>query len=585
MKSWDFYSIKLRCVGTIHTNSDDGNDDGDDPEGDDGGTLQTTVPELRGTHSVNLQSTGIMTTKVDAIVIKSTKRYNHAKKLFDEIAAHFSSNDIFTSFVDVMRTVIITCTGGDPEAGFLRIKKYITVDPRLKIPKTKEPTLLPVCNAKQGRPKHNSRGKMVRELNWTARKCSFCLSRNPVHRAGTKCEALMARGMNVELSAQNFPLISTVLVAPSSELLPFDGIRKPVFVHVQNKPASTDNLSLSNNTELEELSYICTLYVHATDCIGTFLVATTTLADWTAQTTCRVYISGSDQLGKSSKSIPQPEKRKQEGYVDGSHLFTGTPAFRDRIDGHVERLRTVWQNRVRDVEDSWVDSRIGRITGTTAKIVMVGKNKPSAIQLSQIFGLSAAFEATTQMQIGNILESQILKAYCNLQKFKLKKARGGQALTLLYQHNYVGHTPDGKTIQSKVEEAEVLEVKVVFGPHDTLTTLVKKHTHQLQLGLFVHRCNAGRLLVYRCNCGMTLKEAEEHEVALSGIEEYRFLQDKQWFAKFKPLVEAFYTQHLQWFYESTFDMQQARLKVEMILTGVDATRRSAALKKRKLLQK
>ena len=95
MKSWDFYSIKLRCVGTIHTNSDDGNDDGDDPEGDDGGTLQTTVPELRGTHSVNLQSTGIMTTKVDAIVIKSTKRYNHAKKLFDEIAAHFSSNDIY----------------------------------------------------------------------------------------------------------------------------------------------------------------------------------------------------------------------------------------------------------------------------------------------------------------------------------------------------------------------------------------------------------------------------------------------------------------------------------------------------------
>ena len=101
----------------------------------------------------------------------------------------------------------------------------------------------------------------------------------------------------------------------------------------------------------------------------------------------------------------------------------------------------------------------------------------------------------------------------------------------------------------------------------------------------MHRCNAGRLLVYRCNSAMTVKEAEEHVVAISGIEEYRFVQDKQWFAKFKPLVEAFYTQHLQWFYESTFDMQQARLKVEMIVTGVNATRRSAALNRRKLPKK
>ncbi len=100
------------------------------------------------------------------------------------------------------------------------------------------------------------------------------------------------------------------------------------------------------------------------------------------------------------------------------------------------------------------------------------------------------------MQIGTIMESKILQAYCKHEKLQLKKERGGRALTLLYQCNYVGHTPDGKTSQSKVDEAEVIEVKVVFGTHDALSVLFKKHTHQLQSGLFVHRCSEGRLLVY-----------------------------------------------------------------------------------------
>ena len=103
---------------------------------------------------------------------------------------------------------------------------------------------------------------------------------------------------------------------------------------------------------------------------------------------------------------------------------------------------------------------------------MAGKNDPTAIQLSNLFGLSTAFQATTHMQIGNILESKILQSYCKLHKLQLKKDRGGRTLTLLYQHDYVGHTPDGKTIQSKVDEAEVLEVKVVFNTHETMDMLV-----------------------------------------------------------------------------------------------------------------
>ena len=81
---------------------------------------------------------------------------------------------------------------------------------------------------------------------------------------------------------------------------------------------------------------------------------------------------------------------------------------------------------------------------------------------------------------------------------------------------------------------------------------------------------------------MTVTEEADREVAGNAIEEYRFSQDKQWYAQFKPLVEAFYTEHLEWFYERTFDMEQAGLKVASIVAGVDTRRsRAALLKKRK----
>jgi hypothetical protein len=85
---------------------------------------------------------------------------------------------------------------------------------------------------------------------------------------------------------------------------------------------------------------------------------------------------------------------------------------------------------------------------------------------------------------------------------------------------------------------------------------------------------------------MTLSEATDREVASNAIEEYRFSQDKEWIAKFKPLVEAFYTEHLEWFYERTFDMEHARLKVASIMAGVDTRRsRVASFKKRQCVIK
>ena len=188
------------------------------------------------------------------------------------------------------------------------------------------------------------------------------------------------------------------------------------------------------------------------------------------------------------------------------------------------------------------------------------------------------------MKIGNLLEIKILQAYCKQRKLILKKERGGRTLTMLYQYNYVGHTPDGKTCKSKDDEAEVLEVKVVFNMEDTLESLVKKHKDQLQLGLVVHRCNSGRLLVYRCKSNMKEIDAEQHLVDANNVEEYCFDQDKVWFAKFKPNVEAFYTHHLEWFHGSTFDMDHARNKVESILYEVKATRDTAVMKKRKLVK-
>jgi hypothetical protein len=209
------------------------------------------------------------------------------------------------------------------------------------------------------------------------------------------------------------------------------------------------------------------------------------------------------------------------------------------ISGHVNRLQSIWANREHGGDESWLHSRIGRITGTTAKIVMTGENTPSGHQLAQIFGFTT-FEGTTKIQIGSILEPKILEAYCRLHKLQLKKERGGPKLILLYQFKYVGHTPDGKTKKMQDEDSVVLEVKVVFSAQESGSALFKKHRDQLQLGLFVHSCKSGHLIVYRCNAEMqTIQDAERHEINLAKVEAQIFTQDIVWFSKFKPYAEAF----------------------------------------------
>ncbi len=404
MNTWDFAMIKQRCVtglddnvGTTNDNGD-GNDDNEDeddagnattamPAGSgshtvkvySGGCATTAMPAGSGSHTVKVYSGGCLNVKGKALVIKSNKRYAHGKRLFDEIAVHFTSNDIFTSFVEVMRAVIVTCTSGNTEAGFVRIKNYITVDPHFQKLKTIEPTLLPTINVKQGRSKKNNRGEMVRELRVTPRQCTFCLSRNPVvHRVGTKCKPLMAKRINFELSGANFTLISTTKPATASNLISYSGTKQPIFVQVLNKPVYTDNCSSTDESVQEHIAYICTLYVHATDCLGTFIGPTSTIADWTAQTTCRVYISASDQLRKAPLSNDTEAKRKHVSAESGSTVSI------NHINLYVQKLHNVWQKRLGQQHETWEESRIGRITGTSAKIVMTGKisRRPSSCQRS-----------------------------------------------------------------------------------------------------------------------------------------------------------------------------------------------------------
>jgi hypothetical protein len=169
MKNWNFNNIKERCVfpredGEQHHDEEHGDDQGGNDDDDyhsadveqQAGGISTGVQYLPG-HEASILTNSTMTP-----FVKSEKRYMYAKTLFDEVASQFASHDLFSSFVGVIRTVIVTCKSGDPNAGFARIKSYITVDPRLQKLKEPEPTLLPAVNVKTGRKKNNSRGKMAR---------------------------------------------------------------------------------------------------------------------------------------------------------------------------------------------------------------------------------------------------------------------------------------------------------------------------------------------------------------------------------------------------------------------------------------
>jgi hypothetical protein len=90
-------------------------------------------------------------------------------------------------------------------------------------------------------------------------------------------QAIDEFGKNVEINARIFPLISTRPVADASNLVQFDvtdrvEISGKFFVHVKNKAILSETSAATSDSMQIEGLYICTVYVHATQCLGTFIV-------------------------------------------------------------------------------------------------------------------------------------------------------------------------------------------------------------------------------------------------------------------------------------------------------------------------
>ncbi len=101
--------------------------------------------------------------------------------------------------------------------------------------------------------------------------------------------------MNVEITATNFPLIYTLPNEDSTNLDKQPEPTNAIFVHVQNKATRQASFPTLQN----EGWYICVLYVHAVDCIGRFIVPSSKVSEWTAQSKVRVFISAADSLTKT----------------------------------------------------------------------------------------------------------------------------------------------------------------------------------------------------------------------------------------------------------------------------------------------
>jgi hypothetical protein len=101
-----------------------------------------------------------------------------------------------------------------------------------------------------------------------------------------------------------------------------------------------------------------------------------------------------------------------------------------------------------------------------------------------------------------------------------------------------------------------MEVKVIF-TKKSIESLLKQHLHQLQLGLLIHKCRKGRLLVYVAPSQMSELEASAHSVEHAQLDVGTFQKDDNWVQVFTTKSHDFYTNHLMWFYKPIFDAEEA----------------------------
>ncbi len=201
------------------------------------------------------------------------------------------------------------------------------------------------------------------------------------HHVGLKCPALRSHHMHVKLSMSSYlDTIQRLPVTPSDDITILDSSIHPTFIHVlgQANPGNT-RLSLSN-----EPLYICELYKHSQDNLGKWVIDTKQIARYVERMRIFVYASGVDGT-RPNMSITTTRKRPQS---------TG-------VLNHVEELLQIHTRRKKG-RCSWLDSRIARITGTSAALVMTGQTF-TGIAMKQLFGLST-FSATVPMKIGTILK-------------------------------------------------------------------------------------------------------------------------------------------------------------------------------------
>jgi hypothetical protein len=487
-----------------------------------------------------------------------TKRYAFAKTIFDNIAKNFSSTDLFVAVVEVLRAVDQTGNGPHAVTGLKRVRSYATADARLttKLTQTSQgATGLLVAPAwkKQGRPTKKTRGYTTKEAKTGKGRtmCKFC--RSIGHNATSTCPALNSRRMNQKLNCATLELVHTLPSERRDGSPDLDPNLKPKFVHVRARTADVVP-ACSNGTSSGRSSgklFLCDLYEHSNMHLATAVVHLDDLVSWSNAPSVSVYITvlGAPTAAPAATPIflnPRSDRGK----------------VLQKVAIEVQRLREVWQRRVdTPMETPWEEDRIARITGTTAVHFKRNAVVP-AHAIKKIFGLSVTPQ-TNQMKIGLALEKPVLDEFCRANGLTLNKNRAG--LVLLAGSGYVGHSPDG--VVSKPSR-EVLEVKVMFssdGDEVDVDAVRKKHNDQMQLGLKVHKCSAGRLIVYPCQADMKLEDAKSHKVDKSKFIVLDFSSDRDWWKYFELNAHAFYSTHLEWFYGSEFDAQKAQSIVESLL--------------------
>ncbi len=301
--------------------------------------------------------------------------------------------------------------------------------------------------------------------------CGFCLASN--HRKGSNCPKLQALKMNLKLTSETMTLVSEVIKNTSSAVTPCEDIpSNPKFVHIWEQIVNI------GSDGIKCIHLVCDLYKHSAESLGTFCVTIALVAKWIAQPRVGVFITS---IPKTREELTQTRTpMSNDGHLPIGH-GTQTTSSSDtnmvlQVARHVARLRSVWDKRFAHKNESWNESRIARVTGTSARFVM-GKYSATTQQVAHVLSVKdTILKPTRHMQIGTILESRVLAQFCERESLHLCHDVEGPTLTLLETIKYVGHTPDGLT------ELEVLEVKVVFSSID-IQKLLKRHVHQLNLGL------------------------------------------------------------------------------------------------------